>query len=305
MNCFEETERVVSYIEEHLDSVKLEDIARLTGIPAGLFQRIFSYVCGVSIAEYIRKRRLMFAAERVLAGGESIVNIALDCGYASHAAFTRAIREHFDVPPTGLTEKIYQSSYYKRFSFHDDEESYQVMKGRKIMAQLVKIEYEEMSERLLIGVSRRTTGLPNHKVWDYFFENGINAKLDELAGALCPDVEECIGIGYASDFPDEHSLGDEYIVGKYYLAGTPVPAGLTSKVIPKGIIAKAQIKGKNFNEILNNAFVLINNAAQQNGYRLDFDAFYWSEVYTIERYCKPAESGGELILDWYMPCHKA
>lgn len=57
MNCFDETELVISYIEDNLDNIINYDyIAKLTGIPIGLYQRIFSYVCGVSIAEYTRKR---------------------------------------------------------------------------------------------------------------------------------------------------------------------------------------------------------------------------------------------------------
>ena len=56
---------------------------------------------------------------------------------------------YFNVSPTSLTIQIYQNKYYKRFSFHKDNETYLIMKGRKIMAELVKIKYEEMNERLI------------------------------------------------------------------------------------------------------------------------------------------------------------
>lgn len=53
--------------------------------------------------------------------------------------------------------------------------------------------------------------------------------------------------------------------------------------------------------LLNNSYVLINDMVQKNGYKLDYNNFYWLEVYTYERYCKPADSGkNELILDWHI-----
>jgi AraC family transcriptional regulator len=305
MNCFEETELVISYIEDNINrDIDYNALSKMTGVPCGLYSRIFSYICGVSIAEYLRKRRLMFAAQKILKGDASIIQIALECGYESHSAFTRAFKEHFNIPPTGLTEGIYQNNYYNRFSFHKDDESYLVMKGRKVMAELVKIEYEEMSERFIIGVSKSDTGFGGRELWDYYFNNGIDKKLNELESYFCTDIDPYIGIGYARDFPDEHSLGDEYIVGKYFKPNTCVPNGLTSRIIPKSIIAKAQIKGKNFDDILNNAYVLINDMAQKNGYKLDYSDFYWSEVYTLERFCEPSEKGGEIILDRFMPCTK-
>jgi AraC family transcriptional regulator len=118
-------------------------------------------------------------------------------------------------------------------------------------------------------------------------------------------TEDYIGLGYASDFKDDVSLGDEYIIGRYFKPGTPVPDKMISKVIPKCMIAKAQIKGKNLDDIIYNAYILIREMAQKNGYRIDSDHFYWSEIYTWERYCSPFEKGSEeLILDWYMPCIK-
>ena len=312
MNCFDETELVIAYIEENLnDGVNLDDISKITGIPTGLYQRIFSYVCGVSITEYAKKRRLMLAAQKILTGSVNIIEIALEYGYESHSSFTRAVKAYFGVSPKGITQEIFQNNYFKRFSFHKDDESYLIMKGRKIMADLVKIEYEEMSERMIIGISKRNEGTGNNgrALWDVYFGKGVDKKLNELADFQCEDIDNYIGIGYARDFPDEKSLGDEYIVGKYFSANTVMPEewvkdGLVCRIIPKSIIAKAQIKGKNFADILNNAYILINDISHKNGYRLDYTDFYWAEVYTWERYCEPSEKGGEIILDWFMPCTK-
>jgi SAM-dependent methyltransferase len=179
------------------------------------------------------------------------------------------------------------------------------MKGRRIMADIVKIEYVEMEERLLIGIAK-AEGMDAPMLWGKYFEGGYSEKLGELLEYQCEDItEDYIGIGYATDFKDDKSLGNEYIIGRYFNLGTPVPDYMTSRTIPKGIIAKAQVRGKNLDDIINNAYMLINDMVKRNGYSIDYRHFYWSEVYTYERYCIPADKGqGEIILDWYMPCIK-
>ncbi|MCL2198262.1 MAG: AraC family transcriptional regulator [Defluviitaleaceae bacterium] len=311
MNCFEETEIVIEYIENHLEGgINVNYISTIIGIPVGLYQRIFSYVCGVSIAEYTRRRRLMLAVQKILSGNTNIIDIALEYGYESHSSFTRAVKEHFGVPPKSLTSEIYQNNYFARFSFHKNDESYLVMKERKIMAELVKIEYTTMCERKIIGVSKTIEGVGGRALWDAYFGKGVDKLLNDLAQFQCTDIDSYIGIGYARDFPDEKSLGDEYIVGKYFTENTVMPSewekdGLVCRTIPTAVIAKAQIKGKNFDDILNSAYILINDIARKNGYRLDYTDFYWAEVYTWERFCKPMENGAsEIILDWFMPCIK-
>ncbi|MDF2905234.1 MAG: helix-turn-helix domain protein [Herbinix sp.] len=306
MNYYEEIELVIDYIEKNINDVSMTDISRITGIPSGLYQRIFSYVCGVSISEYVRKRKITESAFKMLESRDGVIDIAIEYGYTSHSAFTRAFKEEFGVPPTGITSNILNNQSYRRFSFQDVDETYYVMKGRRIMADIVKIEYVEIEERLLIGIAKSKTGLGGHDLWKKYFESGFSEKLRELEEYQCDDmIEDYIGLGYATDFQDEKSLGNEYIVGRYFKLGTQVPENMISRIIPEGYVVKAQIRGKTLDDIINHSYILINDMVQKNGYRLDYHNFYWSEVYNYERYIKPSESGkGDLILDWYMPCMK-
>lgn len=305
MDCFDEIEKVINYIESDLNCVDIGEISKLTGVPSGLYQRIFSYMCGISISEYVRKRKLTEAAYEVMRKKENIISVALKYGYDNHPAFSRAFKEQFEVPPTSLTIDKYNSNAYHRLSFQN-EDTYYVMKGRRIMADIVKIEYVQMEDRLLIGITKANTSLANHELWQKYFEEGHSQRLGELEQYQSEDMtEEYIGLGYASEFVDEKSLGNEYVIGKYFKPGTKVPEGMIGKIIPGGIVAKAQIRGKNLEDIINSAYILINDMATKNGYHLDYDNFYWAEVYTYERYCRPAENGeSEIILDWYMPCKK-
>lgn len=302
MNCFEETELVIDYIENNIFDVSPDKISKITGVPYSLYHRIFSYVCGISAAEYIRRRKLTLAAKDILGGLKRVTEAALDYGYNTPSAFTRAFKEQFGVPPKSVTEDIYNSKSFRRFSFHENE-TYYVMKGKRIMADLVKIEYEEVPELLIIGVGSGEYGASGRKLWDVYF-GGFDKKLQELEEEQI-GMEDCIGVGYLTDFEhgDETGLGKKYIVGKYFKPNTSVPEGMTGEKIRAGIIAKAQVKGKNFNDILNNSYILIKDMVERNGYSLDYRDFYWTEVYTVSRYAEPIEAGSkEIILDWYMPC---
>lgn len=90
----------MEYIEKHLDDdIDVAEAARLATCSEGQFRRMFSYVAGVGLTEYIRRRRLSCAA-LALSRGERVIDVAIRCGYASPTAFTRAFREAFGVSPS-------------------------------------------------------------------------------------------------------------------------------------------------------------------------------------------------------------
>lgn len=88
------------FIEAHLgDDASLACIAEASGVSRYQLLRAFGAATGRSVIRYVRARRLTEAA-RVLAGGaHDILGVALDAGYASHEAFTRAFRDMFLVTP--------------------------------------------------------------------------------------------------------------------------------------------------------------------------------------------------------------
>jgi AraC family transcriptional regulator len=142
------------------------------------------------------------------------------------------------------------------------------------------------------------------ELWGIFWEQGFDKVLHELRDNYI-GMEDCIGLGYMTDFADDTGLGKTYIVGKYFKVGTPIPKGMMGKIIKGGTIAKAQIAAKSLEEIINNAYILIASMVQKNGYSLLYDDFYWLEFYTVSRFCEPLEQGAdELILDFHMPCMK-
>lgn len=93
-------ERAVEYIEHHLDeNIGLKDVARETGYSYYHMTRLFSSVLGESVGRYINRRRLYNASEQLIHSGRRITDIALDCGFESPEAFSRAFKSAFGSSP--------------------------------------------------------------------------------------------------------------------------------------------------------------------------------------------------------------
>lgn len=82
--------------------LSLEQMAGHAGLSRSHLSRIFPMATGFSLSAYLRGRRLTEAAKALAAGAPDILGVALDAGYGSHEAFTRAFREQFGVTPETL-----------------------------------------------------------------------------------------------------------------------------------------------------------------------------------------------------------
>jgi AraC family transcriptional regulator len=94
------TSKALWYIESHLnEELSLEAIAAAAGVSKFHLSRAFAASAGGSLAGYIRGRRLSQAAKQLTGGAPDILAVALEAGYGSHEAFTRAFRQQFGVTP--------------------------------------------------------------------------------------------------------------------------------------------------------------------------------------------------------------
>jgi AraC family transcriptional regulator len=80
----------------------LESIAEACGVSRFHLSRAFAATTGISLAGYMRGRRLSEAARALVQGAPDILAVALDAGYGSHEAFTRAFRQRFGLTPDQL-----------------------------------------------------------------------------------------------------------------------------------------------------------------------------------------------------------
>ena len=94
-------ERAIEYIENHLnENIGLSDVSRETGYSYYHMTRLFSSVLGESVGRYINRRRLYYAAEKLIYSDQRVIDIALDCGFESSEAFSRALKLAFGSSPT-------------------------------------------------------------------------------------------------------------------------------------------------------------------------------------------------------------
>ncbi len=92
--------KVLWFIESNFrKDITLDDIADACGVSRFHMCRGFATATGYSIVQYMRGRRLTEAARQLAAGAPSILDVALDAGYGSHEAFTRAFRDCFGLTP--------------------------------------------------------------------------------------------------------------------------------------------------------------------------------------------------------------
>jgi len=303
MKFYKDIEKVIEYIETHIMDINFDEIAKIVGMPRGLYQRIFSYICGVSITEYIKKLRLSLAARELIKGEKKVIDIAIAYGYQTHASFSRAFKEQMNISPSLVRKNTCELKEYPRFSFQDNDDTYYVVKGRRVMAELIKIEYEFQEQKKIIGYQKQTDFQHAGQMWQEYFSNGFSEKVKEIENYNIDVGIEYISLGYMRNF-DDTGQAFEYTIGKYFEKDTIVPKGLTSINIPAGLVAHGKIKGK-LNDILVDAYFLLTEAIEKNGYKIDYDNFYWCDVYTYDGYCSPIEKGEEIIvLDYYMPCIK-
>ena len=101
MDWFKGMNNVVRYIEENLTQpISYESLSKIVGCSVYEFSRIFSFLAGMPISEYIRRRRLSQAVFDIQNGKEKIVDIALKYGYESPTTFSRAFKELHGTTPS-------------------------------------------------------------------------------------------------------------------------------------------------------------------------------------------------------------
>lgn len=84
------------------DPPSLDEMATHANVSRSHLSRTFPIVTGYSISAYLRARRLTEAAKALANGAPNILDVALDAGYGSHEAFSRAFREQFQLTPDEL-----------------------------------------------------------------------------------------------------------------------------------------------------------------------------------------------------------
>lgn len=94
-------QNAINYIEDHLtEELDCERIAKQSFSSSFHFQRVFSILCGYTLGEYIRNRRLSLAGAEIASGKEKIIDVASKYGYDNLDSFARAFQKFHGISPS-------------------------------------------------------------------------------------------------------------------------------------------------------------------------------------------------------------
>ena len=94
-------QNALAYIEANLtENLDIREIAKKAFLSPFYFQRIFGAICGISVGEYIRSRRLTLAGEELAGSNARVIDIAAKYGYDSPDSFNRAFQRFHGISPS-------------------------------------------------------------------------------------------------------------------------------------------------------------------------------------------------------------
>lgn len=175
MDMLEQLNAAVEYIEANLCAgLDLDTAAGIACVTADSFIRFFSYMTGMTLTEYVRRRRLTLAAQELRYSKMPIIDIAMKYGYDNAAAFSRAFAKQHGITPSAYRKGKGSLKVYPPVSFHI------MVKGAKAMDFRIL----ELEETVLYGVSKQYEG-KDYKTREELRNSMWADYYDDVPGQLC------------------------------------------------------------------------------------------------------------------------
>ncbi len=266
----------IEYIEEHLtEEMSIRDISACAYVSEFHFQRIFSVLCGITVGEYIRCRRLSLAAQE-LSRGAKVIDTALKYGYDSPDSFARAFsRFHGVAPSAAKSENVSLRSFAPlRISLS--------LEG----GTMLEYRITHKASFTVVGKARRFSAETSYQEIPLFWQEFM--KSDD-SRHICGTFGICLD-------GDEKSF--EYLIADNYIPWKDIPEGFVTRFIPEGTWAVFPCRGA-----LPEALQSVNTAIWKEwlpnlkGYRL-------SGNYNLEFYTPPAEKPEDNYSEIWVPIEK-
>ncbi|WP_455683944.1 AraC family transcriptional regulator [Thomasclavelia sp.] len=123
MEWNEKLQQIIDYIENHLqrdeEPIDVEEISSIAGCSFSFFQKVFSYMNGISFAEYIRYRKLTLAGYDLKSTDIKVVDLSYKYGYESPTSFTKAFQQFHGVSPKQARENNVELQVYPKMNLID------------------------------------------------------------------------------------------------------------------------------------------------------------------------------------------
>lgn len=226
--------RALNYAQKKLPHhIELEEVAKIAAFSPYYFHRIFFLMVGENFSEFMRKRRLEWAAIELLTSHRRIIDISLEVGFESQESFSRAFKNYFKVTPAKFRKDRYKPKE-KHFSLHD---VFYIKKG-----EIMKPEIIEKESFTVIGLVQTYDAPDFKKAFDQW---EIFKKKSQQADILKTDMLYGISLIPISTYKQQNCTG----IFKYLTAcqkidkETKIPEDMITLEIPKQKYAKYTFKG--------------------------------------------------------------
>ncbi len=224
MDWIEGISKAIYYIEDNItEELSIENISKIALMSPFYFQKGFAMLCGFSVGEYIRQRRLTLAGSELVSTDDKIIDLALKYGYDSPDSFTKAFTRFHGVTPTAVRK---DGAMIKSFAPLKIKFS---LEGGYIMDYKI-IEKDSFT---VIGASRifkyesATREIP--KFWTEHYQTGKGKFVCGMYG-IC--IDESMG-------SDEF----QYLIADNYNPSREIPEGFVTRIIPGHTWAVFPCKG--------------------------------------------------------------
>lgn len=148
MNIYRQLNEIINYIENNLENeIEYEKLARILGVNEYTMKSIFSLICNMSVAEYVRKRRLSNAGVDLYKSSGKIIDIALKYQYENATSFSRAFEKFHGIKPSNVKNNPDKLKVFAKLKFDEN-----VKENKDIEYSII-----EKNEFVLYGKGIETT----------------------------------------------------------------------------------------------------------------------------------------------------
>ena len=193
MEWIERLNDAVGYIEEHLtEEIDYERLGKIACCSSYHFQRMFTYMAGVPLSEYIRRRRMSLAAVDLQSTGIKIIDVAGKYGYNSPTAFNRAFQSVHGIAPSavkneGVSVKSFPPVSFKIIVKGVEEMNYRIETKDAFRIVGVSVPLEKDIEKNFAVIPRK---------WQ---ETAVNGTLQKLTGLMDTQPMGVLGVSTCND----------------------------------------------------------------------------------------------------------
>ena len=265
----------IEYMESHLtDEIQIKDVAEKAYVSEFHFQRIFMVLCGFSVSEYIRNRRMSLAAQELSSSDAKVIDVAMKYGYDSPDSFARAFTKFHGITPSAAREKGAKLRDFAPVRIKLSLEGGTMM-DYKIVE---KAAFTVMGRKRSFNNETSYQEIP--KFWDEHFRDGGSKVVCGMYG-LCID-------SVGADF--------DYLIADNYLPWKEVPDGYETRTLPAGLWAVFPCKLKTLQDT---------NTKMWKEWLPNCKEYKLCGNYNIEMYGPPCEENpGESYVELWLPIEK-